>query len=649
LGKKTLTVKRVQFYGVMPLPCMRLDRFSVVLALILATGLALGSPVSAQKISALSANELILAADGGSASLAIFGRGLDLFTSVELVSTDRSVSTKGLRISMDPVDGKQREIIIGSRGAQPGHFMVELIDHKRRVHQLDLVVIVEASKDIEPPRVDPVKITLPAHGGHAEFSIIGNDMRTFKAVGLVAEDGQSDTDGIDIRMDRPKGIYWDGSLQTDDAQPGRYQLELTDRKGGIHPLDFTLIVEALIETPRVEPSQLSLDADGGAASFTMFGNDMAVFQTIELVPDGSTSSKGTRIAMKSPKGNQRHVSIRVSRAEPGNFGVQLTDVDGGIHRLDLSVTLNEPLTITSLEIDPQSAFPHTPVRVTAILNRPTDITVDVSLTADLTNIVHRLPGVITIEAGQDQATEEFSVGPATGTANIVAELGKKSATADIRVVPRPAPRYFLDEAGELLAQLIGIRAVAYGSGLQVSSVVSGGWAAFQRISMGDFLYGVNGTLLANLSTEALLNLLSLPQIQLNVRHESGQIENFALVNSPLEENSALVLAKMGLSATIHGSMLRVTAVESIPQAQGIQLPEFLFESDDMIQYINTSPAWSLSALERVQQLGESPFDLQVLRQGQENLIDVACAWQTIQPQGAGQFTVSWERPVCHQE
>ena len=92
------------------------------------------------------------------------------------------------------------------------------------------------------------------------------------------------------------------------------------------------------DVPRVEPGQVTLSAESGKVSFSMYGDGLGLFKEIRIVSedlDGTT--EGIRIGMGRARGTRRNASIRTSDATPGPYRVELVGFRGDVVQLDLEV------------------------------------------------------------------------------------------------------------------------------------------------------------------------------------------------------------------------------------------------------------------------------------------------------------------------
>ena len=92
-----------------------------------------------------------------------------------------------------------------------------------------------------------------------------------------------------------------------------------------------------VETPEVEPVELTVAASGAKVSFSMFGADLRLFTAIRIVSDTDDDTDGIRVAMGRARGERRNASIRTTGATPGSYSVELVDMEGEIVTLDLGV------------------------------------------------------------------------------------------------------------------------------------------------------------------------------------------------------------------------------------------------------------------------------------------------------------------------
>ena len=92
------------------------------------------------------------------------------------------------------------------------------------------------------------------------------------------------------------------------------------------------------DAPRVEPDQITIAAEVGKVSFSMFGSDVGLFKEIRLVSEDERSEiEGIIVAMGRARGERRNASIRTSGATPGIYSVELVDSRGNAVTLDLEV------------------------------------------------------------------------------------------------------------------------------------------------------------------------------------------------------------------------------------------------------------------------------------------------------------------------
>ena len=92
------------------------------------------------------------------------------------------------------------------------------------------------------------------------------------------------------------------------------------------------------DAPRVEPDQITIAAEAGKVSFSMFGSDVGFFREIRFVNDDEGSKiEGIIVAMGRARGERRNASIRTSGATPGIYFVELVDSRGNAVTLDLEV------------------------------------------------------------------------------------------------------------------------------------------------------------------------------------------------------------------------------------------------------------------------------------------------------------------------
>ncbi len=92
-----------------------------------------------------------------------------------------------------------------------------------------------------------------------------------------------------------------------------------------------------VETPEVEPVELTVAASGAKVSFSMFGTDLRLFTAIRIVSDTDDDTDGIRVAMGRARGERRNASIRTTGATPGSYSVELVDMEGEVVTLDLAV------------------------------------------------------------------------------------------------------------------------------------------------------------------------------------------------------------------------------------------------------------------------------------------------------------------------
>ena len=90
--------------------------------------------------------------------------------------------------------------------------------------------------------------------------------------------------------------------------------------------------------PRVEPDQITIAAEAGKVSFSMFGSDVGFFREIRFVnEDEGSKIEGIIVAMGRARGERRNASVRTSGATPGIYSVELVDSRGNAVTLDLEV------------------------------------------------------------------------------------------------------------------------------------------------------------------------------------------------------------------------------------------------------------------------------------------------------------------------
>ena len=96
-----------------------------------------------------------------------------------------------------------------------------------------------------------------------------------------------------------------------------------------------------VETPEVEPVELTIAASGAKTSFSMFGTDLRLFTTIRIVSDTGDDTDGITVAMGRARGERRNASIRTTGATPGTYSVELVDMEGEVVTLDLEVIVED--------------------------------------------------------------------------------------------------------------------------------------------------------------------------------------------------------------------------------------------------------------------------------------------------------------------
>ena len=197
------------------------------------------------------------------------------------------------------------------------------------------------------PRVEPGQVTLSAESGKVSFSMYGDGLGLFKEIRIVSEDPEGTTEGIRIDMGRARGTRRNASISTADATPGQYSVELLGFRGDVVQLDLEVIVEGdegeedigeEENALRVEPSRITIPADGGRVSFSIYGDGLGLFKEIRIVsedPEGTT--EGIRIGMGRARGTRRNASIRTADATPGLYRVELVGFRDHIATLDLEV------------------------------------------------------------------------------------------------------------------------------------------------------------------------------------------------------------------------------------------------------------------------------------------------------------------------
>ena len=202
-----------------------------------------------------------------------------------------------------------------------------------------------AAQDV--PRVEPGQVTLSAESGKVSFSMYGDGLGLFKEIRIVSEDPDGTTEGIRIGMGRARGTRRNASIRTSDATPGQYSVELLGFRGDVVQLDLEVIVEGdegeedvgeEENALRVEPSRITIPAEGGRVSFSIYGDGLGLFKEIRVIseePEGTT--EGIRIGMGKARGTRRNASIRTSDATPGPYRVELVGFRDHIVPLDLEV------------------------------------------------------------------------------------------------------------------------------------------------------------------------------------------------------------------------------------------------------------------------------------------------------------------------
>ncbi len=94
------------------------------------------------------------------------------------------------------------------------------------------------------------------------------------------------------------------------------------------------------DAPTVQPSEISIPADGGRVSFSMLGSGLGLFTEIRIVADDEDgNTEGITIGMGRAQGTRRNASIRTSEATPGNYHIELVDFRDNIVQLDMAVTV----------------------------------------------------------------------------------------------------------------------------------------------------------------------------------------------------------------------------------------------------------------------------------------------------------------------
>ena len=213
----------------------------------------------------------------------------------------------------------------------------------------------------DAPRVEPDQITIAAEFGKVSFSMFGSGVGLFREIRLVADDERSEVDGITVAMGRARGERRNASIRTSGATPGLYFVELLDARGDAVTLDLEVIVEGEEEVeelsaPEVSQDLITIQADAGRVSFSMFGPGVGLFVEIQVVPDDERSdTDGIRIAMGRARGDKRNASIRTSGANPGLYFVELLDARGDAVTLDLEVIVEEEEPEVVEEDEPEPA------------------------------------------------------------------------------------------------------------------------------------------------------------------------------------------------------------------------------------------------------------------------------------------------------
>ena len=199
----------------------------------------------------------------------------------------------------------------------------------------------------DAPRVEPDQITIAAEAGKVSFSMFGSDVGLFREIRLVSDDERSEIEGIAVAMGRARGERRNASIRTRGATPGLYLVELVGARGNAITLDLEVIVEGdeeieELSAPVVDPDLITIPADGGRVSFSMFGPGVGLFAEIQIVADDERSdTDGIRVAMGRARGEKRNASIRTSAATPGLYFVELLDGRGDAVTLDLEVVVEE--------------------------------------------------------------------------------------------------------------------------------------------------------------------------------------------------------------------------------------------------------------------------------------------------------------------
>ena len=104
---------------------------------------------------------------------------------------------------------------------------------------------------LDPPRVEPDQLTIPAARGKVSFSMYSPDHRLFTEIRLVDADGATELEGVVVGMGRARGERRNASIRTAGATPGVYSVELVDVDGDVVPLDLEVTVEG-DEPPELE-------------------------------------------------------------------------------------------------------------------------------------------------------------------------------------------------------------------------------------------------------------------------------------------------------------------------------------------------------------------------------------------------------------
>jgi hypothetical protein len=219
-------------------------------------------------------------------------------------------------------------------------YFVELVDLRGGVVRLDLEVTVEEFEPPEVPRVRPAFLAVPSANGRATFIMTGPDVGLFSRVRPEADE-EEETDGIRIRMERPRGRTRRAHVHTTDASPGTYALEILDAQGTAVPLRMRVRVFELAAPP-VEPDRIQLTEDENSADFEMKGLGLNLFEEIRLMDADGNDVDGLSITMEDRvTRNRRSATVSLDDgAEPGTYSVVVLDGEGEAYELELEIEVD---------------------------------------------------------------------------------------------------------------------------------------------------------------------------------------------------------------------------------------------------------------------------------------------------------------------